>query len=381
MPLSNVEIREVDPAAHINDFIEAAFRAQAANPRWVAPLRIETRRIFRPRTSPFIRENKVRAFVAYENSVPVGRIAAIINHAFLKKYGADIGHFGLIEGIDDPRVFHALLDAAGAALREEGLHRMQGPFSFSINHESGLLVEGFEHPHRVRTNHAPPYYAAHIEAAGCHKVIDLLAASCDVARSDFPERVAAIAGKSDVAAKIETRGLTLASWKGSFPDVIALYNDAWRDNWGSVPVSVAEAQTIGRMMFPFAKPAWIRIAEWQGDPVAIVAQIPDLNEALRGLDGRLSPLGLGKVLWRIHIEGTKRTRIPMIGVARRWRGTRVGALAVSLLLAESIELARRGGVEDIEISWMLETNRAVLNLVASLPARTTRRFRLYERDT
>jgi GNAT superfamily N-acetyltransferase len=377
--LNNVEVREVHFDSGIDDFIDAAFRAQSANPCWVAPLRVETQTIFNPRMSPFIRENKVRAFVAFKDSVPVGRIASIVNRAFLEKYDGDIGHFGLIEGIDEPCVFEALLDAAARALREEGLRRMQGPFSFSINHESGLLVEGFEHPHRVRTNHAPPYYAKHIEDAGCRKIVDLLAANCHVAQSDFPARVATLAGKMEIAQAIRTYGLTLASWQTRFPLVLSLYNDAWRENWGSVPVSEAEARTISRMMLPFSKPAWIRIAEWREEPIAIVAQIPDMNEALAGLDGRLLPFGFARLLWRIHGRGTKGTRIPMIGIATRWRGTRVGAVAVSRLLAESIDLARAGGVEDIEISWMLETNRAVLNLVGSLPAKMTRRFRVYDR--
>lgn len=379
--LNNVEIRELNSNAGIDDFIDAAVRAQSGNPCWVAPLRHETRRILDPRTSPFVRENKVRAFVAFKNEEPVGRIVAIVNLAYLEKYGGDTGHFGLIEGIDDPFVFEALLETAAAALRAEGLRSMQGPFSFSINHETGLLVDGFEYPHRVRTNHAPPFYAAHLESAGCRKVIDLLAASCRAAQSEFPARVAALTRKADFAGGIETYGLTHATWHAGFPLVLALYNDAWRDNWGSVPVSEAEAKTIARMMLPVAKPAWIRIAKWQGDPIAIVAQIPDMNEALVGLDGRLFPSGFARLLWRIHARGTKRSRIPMIGVAGRWRGTRVGALAISLLLAESIELAQKGGVEDIEISWMLETNKAVLNLIGSLPARTTRRFRIYERAT
>lgn len=377
--MTHLEIREVHSHEDVEAFIEAAFRAQSGNSGWVAPLRAEMHRIFAPKTSPFIRENKVRAFVAFQESVPVGRIASIVNRAFSQKYGGDIGHFGLIEGIDDAAVFKGLIDTAAAALREDGLRRMQGPFSLSINHETGLLIEGFEHPHRVRTNHAPPYYAAHIEAAGCRKEIDLLAASCHVADSDFPARVAALVRKVDIRPKIETHGLTLASWKANFPRVLALYNDAWRDNWGSVPVSEAEAQMIARLTLPFSKPAWIRIAEWRGEPIAIVAQIPDMNEALAGLDGRLLPFGFVELMWRLHARGTRGTRIPMIGTANRWRGTRVGSLAVSLLLAESIELARKAGVEDIEISWMLETNRAVLNLVEGLPAHVTRRFRVYDR--
>jgi GNAT superfamily N-acetyltransferase len=378
--LAGIDVREVHAPAGLGSFIEAARRAQACNPRWVEPPHQEYSWVFDPRRSPLVIENDVHIFVAFMGDVPVGRIATIVNPSFLERHKSGIGQFGLIEGIDDPRVFAALLEAAAAELRKSGLCRMQGPFSLSINHEAGLLVEGFDEPHTVRTNHAPPYYGKHLEAAGCRKVMDLLAACCRVDRATFPAEVAAVAAKTPFARRITTRGLSRAGWWSSFPPILTLYNDAWRKNWGSVPVSEAEARMIADLMLPVTKPNWVRIAECEGEPIAVVAQIPDVNEALAGLHGRLLPFGFAKLLWRIHVRGTERTRIPMIGVASKWQGTRVGALAVSLLLAESIEQARKNNVREIEISWMLETNRAVLNLVERLPARITRRFRIFERS-
>jgi hypothetical protein len=377
--LVEIDVREVHAPSGLEAFIASARRAQAGNLHWVEPLHFELRLALDPRRSPLVTENEIRIFVAFKDGAPVGRIATIVNPSFLARHGCGTGHFGLIEGIDDPNVFTGLLDAAAATLRKAGLRRMQGPFSLSINHEAGLLVEGFDQPHTVRTNYAPAHYAKHLESAGCTKAMDLLAASCDVKRATFPAEVAAIAARSASTARISTRGLSLVGWWSSFPRVLSLYNDAWQQNWGSVPVSEAEAKMIARLMLPISKPEWVRIAEWQGETIAVVAQIPDVNEALAGLDGRLWPFGFATLLWRLHVRGTKRTRIPMIGVASKWRNTRVGALAVSLLLAEAIELARANDVEEIEISWMLETNRAVLNLVERLPARTTRRFRIYER--
>lgn len=378
--MAGIDVREVHAPAGLGSFIEAARRAQACNPRWVEPLHQELHWAFDPRRSPLVTENEVHILVAFMGDVPVGRIATIVNPSFLERHRSGTGHFGLIEGIDDPHVFAGLLDAAAATLRKAGLRRMQGPFSLSINHEAGLLVEGFDQPHTVRTNHVPPYYAKHMEAAGCHKAMDLLAACCKVDQVTFCAEVAAIAAKAPIAMQITTHGLSRAGWWSSFPRVLSLYNDAWEQNWGSVPVSEAEARMIARLMLPISKPDWVRIAEWQGESIAIVAQIPDVNEALAGLDGRLLPFGFATLMWTLHVRGTRRTRIPMIGVATKWRNTRVGALAVSLLLAESIEQARKGGVEEIEISWMLETNHAVLNLVERLHARMTRRFRIYERS-
>ncbi len=378
--MAAIDVREVHGPSGLGSFLDAARRAEAGNPRWVEPLHLDYRLAFDPGRSPLVTENEIRTFVAFKDDVPVGRIATIVSPAFLERHGSRTGHFGLLEGVDDPRVFTSLLDTAAATLRRAGLRSMQGPYGVSINHEAGLLIEGFEQPHTVRTNHAPPYYAKHLESAGCRKVMDLLAACCTVDQPRFCSEVAAVTAKASCASRISTQGLSLATWRSGFPRVMKLYNDAWQRNWGSVPVSEAEARMIARLMLPVSKPGWVRLAEWKGEPIAVVAQIPDVNEALAGLHGRLLPQGFATLAWRLHVRGTRRSRIPMIGVAPKWRGTRVGALAVCLLLAEAIEQARRGGVEEIEISWMLETNRAVLNLVGRLQARITRRFRIYERS-
>jgi GNAT superfamily N-acetyltransferase len=377
--LSDIDIREAQSRADFDAFVEAAHRAQAGNRHYVPLLRDEMHWAFDKKKSPLVRENDVRAFVAFRYGAAIGRIATIVNHTYLAKYENATGHFGLIQGINDPALFAALLDRAAEDLRGKGMQRMRGPFSLTVNHETGILIDGFEEPHVVRTNYSPPYYGQYIEAAGLTKSIDLLAAHCRVAESDFPARVAKLAEKSRVGKELKTYGLSYADWKSKFQLVLSLYNDAWAENWESVPVGPAEAKWIAGLVLPVSKPAWARIAEWRGEPVAIVSQIPDVNEAMADLDGNLMPFGWAKLMWRIHVAGTKRSRVPMIGVARKWRGTRVGSLAVSMLLAEAIEQAKAAGIEDMEISWMLETNHAILNLVESLPAKVTRKFRVYEK--
>jgi GNAT superfamily N-acetyltransferase len=377
--LSTIEIREAGSRADFDAFVEAAHRAQAGNKHYVPLLRDEMHWAFDKRKSPLVRENDVRAFVAYRDGIPIGRIASVVNRAHLAKYNDATGHFGLLQGIDDQALFAAMLERAAQDLRGKGMRRIQGPFSLTINHETGILIEGFDEPHVVRTNYSPPYYSRHIEAAGFKKSIDLLAAHCNVTQSNFPARVAKLAEKARLGSGLRTYGLTYADWNRKFQLVLSLYNDAGADNWGSIPVSPAEGKWITGLVLPVAKPAWARIAEWRGEPVAIVSQIPDVNEAMADLDGHLMPFGSAKLTWRIHVAGTKRSRVPMIGVARKWRGTRVGSLAVSMLLAQAIEQAKKAGIEDMEISWMLETNHAIRNLVESLPAKVTRKFRVYEK--
>ncbi len=370
-------VRKVQSPADVAAFIAAGKRAQIGNSRWIEPLRDETLRVFDKR-SPLMLENEIQPFIAFRDGQPAGRIVAVVNRAHLEKYHDACGHFGVIDAIDERDVFAVLLQHAADFLRARGLRRMRGPFSLSINHEAGLLVKGFDQPHVVRTNHAPPYYGRHIEALGLRKAMDLYAYICRIAESDFPERVAKTANRFDSAKQIQTYGLSLMRWPTEFSRVLRLYNDAWKNNWSSIPVSNAEARLIADLTLPVAKPSWIRIARWRGEDIAVVSQIPDVNEALVGLGGKLGPSGWARMLWRIHGRGTRMTRIPMIGIASGWQGTRIGSMAVSLLLAEAITKARGAGIEATEISWILETNQAMLNLARSLPAHHTRTFRIYE---
>jgi hypothetical protein len=364
--------------AGIAAFIAAGRRAQSVNPHWVEPVHEETRMLFDPRRTPFTRENAIRPFVAFRDGEPVGRIVATVDRAHLAKFDDRCGFFGFIDAIDDHEVFARLFAEAEQYLRAQGMAAVRGPFSLTINHESGLLVHGFDEPHVVRTNHSPPHYARHIEALGYVKAMDLVAYVCRVAEADLPARVARAAANRN-APRIEFQSLSLRHWNRDFPRILSLYNDAWSDNAWATPVGDEEARLIGRLMLPVCRPSWIRIATYEGEDVAVAVQIPDANEALRGLRGKLAPFGFAKLLWRIHVRGTRMTRAPMTGVAKKWRNTKVAAFAVSGLVARSIEDARKAGAEEIEYSWMLETNTVAINNVRRLPARHTRTFRIYER--
>lgn len=377
--MSGVRVIPADGGNAFSAFIAAGRRAQAANPRWVEPLHHEIRMTFDPRRAPFRRENVVQPFVALRDGEPVGRIVATIEAAHQRKYADACGTFGFIDAIDDREVFEALFSTAEDFLREKGMRLVRGPFSLTINHESGLLVDGFDEKHVVRTNHSPPHYARHIEALGYRKAMDLVAYVCRVAESGAPERVArAIGGGRNQ--EIEIQSLSLRTWRRDFPRVLALYNDAWSDNAWATPVGPDEAKFIANLTLPACRPGWIHIATRRGEDVAVFVQIPDANEALLGLHGRLFPFGLAKFLWRVHVSGTRTTRVAMAGVARKWRNTRIAVAAASTLAARVIEDARKAGVEEIEFSWMLETNAAAINAVRSSPARLTRTFRIYERS-
>ncbi len=376
--MSDVKVAPVADRAGMAAFLAAARRAQSVNPQWVEPVHDEIRALFDPRRTPFTRENAIQPFVAFRGGEPVGRIVATIDRAHLAKHKDDCGFFGFIDAIDDDAVFAALFQEAEQFLRAKGMKAARGPFSLTINHESGLLVDGYDQPHVVHTNHAPPHYARHIEALGYKKAMDLVAYVVRPQEAMTPERLARLSGDQTVR-EIEIQTLSLASFGRGFPRLLALFNDAWSDNIWATPVSDEEAKLIARLMLPVAKPKWMHIARYKGEDVAIAVQIPDVNEALAGLNGKLLPFGAAKLMWRIHVRGTKRTRVPMVGVARKWRGSKPALLASSSLFARAIEDARKAGVEQIEYSWMLETNHFALNALKRVGARLSRTFRIYER--
>jgi len=256
-----------------------------------------------------------------------------------------------------------------------------GPFSASINHEVGLLIEGFDQPHMVRTNYAPPYYARRLEALGFTKAMDLIAFGMDTGEvlEEPMRRIRALHAAWKHRDELKTYALNYRTWRGAFKRLLDLFNDAWSENWGAVPVSGAEVDYIAKLMLPVIKPSWIRIAEWRGEPIGIVAMIPNANEAFIKLRGKLLPFGWLRLMTQIHLTGTRTARLPMAGIIRKWRDTRVGQMAMNRLMMEMALTARKNRIFQVEISWVLETNVHAIQGVEMFGARPIRRFRIYQR--
>ncbi|MDR6285238.1 GNAT superfamily N-acetyltransferase [Methylopila jiangsuensis] len=372
-----VEIRPLTSKRDVKAFWRAGLAAQGRDPNYAPPLLHELNVTITPRNTPFARANDGQAWTAFRDGEPVGRIYAVKNHAHLAAHGDATGQFGFLEAIDDDAVWEALFETAFGFLRGRGLTRVTGPYSASVNHECGLLVKGYGTPSTTHTNYAPPYYAARLEKLGFRPAKDIVGYEGDVNASRLPERVA--------RARARWRGsrdLTLRSAVG--PDAVAqindVYNDGWSGNWGAVPVSIEEARFLAELAQPILPRDWTVIADWRGEPIGVLTMAPDVNQAIHDLGGRLAPFGWAKMLWRLKVSGLNRVRVPVIGVRRGWRGTRVGAMAAAALLADAVEKARKAGAERMEVSWMLKDNRNVINLVAGMPAELTKVWRIYERE-
>jgi hypothetical protein len=377
-----LEIRLVRTRRDMNGFIRAAYRAQGQNPKWAPALDVEAHEFFDPKHSPFAKENEIECYVALRDGEPVGRIAAIVNRSSLQYRNDETGHFGFIEAIDDHEVFSALIGEASRFLASRGLKRIMGPFSASINHEVGILIYGFDETHMVRTNYAPPYYARHLEALGFTKAMDMIAfeTKTDASIDEKLQRIRSADARWKGRGDLKTYGLTYRTWFPSFKRLLGLFNDAWSENWGAIPISDAEVAYIAKLMLPVIKPSWIRIAEWQGEPVGIVAQIPNANEAFAKLKGKLLPFGWASLLNTIHIAGTRSSRIPIAGSVKKWRNSRVGHMAMARMMLESFEIARANKIDRVEISWVLETNIHAVQSIELFGAKAIRKFRIFERQ-
>ena len=376
--MSDFDVRPVGEGAGLEDFITVARLGEASNRQWVEQLHDEFRQMFNAKKSPFLQDKAVQAFVAYRDGRPVGRIAATVDAAHQGKYGDQCGFFGFLEAIEDRGCFKALFESAEAFLRERGMIKARGPFGLNINGESGLLVEGFDEAHITQTNHCPRYYSQMVELLGYGKAIDLYAFICDVRRSDLPDRVARDTARSGLP-KIDIRSGSYRTFYKDVATMVEFYNDAWSDNLWAVPISPEEARFMANMMLPVIKPSWLGFASYKGELVSLVAQIPDINEALQGLEGRLFPIGLPKLLWRLHVHGTRRGRVMLAATAKKWRGSVVGVSALAQLMAKSVRDAQDAGLEEVEYSWILGANRAAIAPVLGIPARKSRVFRIYEK--
>jgi len=357
-------------------FIKVPWSIYAGDHCWIPPLLFERKEHLSAK-NPYFRHAKWQAWVAFRDDKPVGRISAQVDQLRLDRFQDDTGLFGFLEAIDDPEVFRLLLETACDWLRENGMKRVQGPFNFSINDECGLLVDGFDRPPSVMMGHARPYYADRIDALGYNKAKDLLAYSLDM---DFalPRAMSRLIERS--ADQLTVSPLRRTHLKEELATLRDLFNDSWANNWGFVPFTREEFDELGRNLARLVDADLIQVAAVDGKSAAMIVALPNLNEAARDLDGRLLPLGWLKLLWRLKRHKLKTARVTLMGVRREYQTSRLGmALAYKVINAVRLALINKG-VDEVEMSWILEDNNNMRHVLESLGGVPYKRYRIYEKD-
>jgi hypothetical protein len=372
-----VEVRPVGSRRDLRAFIDLPYELYANDPVWVPPLLSEQRHQFSPR-SAFFQHAQVRFFVAYRDGRPVGRISAQIDDLRTERYDDATGHFGMLEAIDDPAVFAALLGAAEEWLRAQGMRRVIGPFNLSINGDIGLLIEGFEHPPVFLTGHGRPYYDVRVQEVGYHKAKDVVAYSLDPSATP-PRTMVESARRAREAARVRIRPLDKSRLKEETAVISEVFNDAWANNWSFVPFTQAEfAELAGALKYLVPRDL-VQFAEVDGETAAMLVIVPNLNELIGDLHGRLLPLGWLKLLWRLRFRRPHSARVALMGVRQKFHTSSLAmALVFGLIEAVRASSATRG-MRYLEMGWVLEDNFALLRLMRLLGGHQYKSYRVYEK--
>jgi hypothetical protein len=363
----------------IGDFLAVPFSIYAGDRNWVAPLFLERREHLDEKKNPYFTHADVQLFVAYRDGKPIGRVSAQIDRLRLDRFRDATGQFGFIEAPDDRVVFKALTDAAENWLRRRGMRRVQGPFSFSINDETGLLINGFDRPPSMMMGHAKPYYAVHLEALGFDKIKDVIAYDYD-ARNPLPRAMQAMVDKATGAGTMQIRPFNKKELAGELNIVIDIFNDAWSDNWGFVPMTREEITALGNYLKMLVKDDYIAIATYKGEPAAMAVSLPNINQWIADLNGKLLPFGWAKLAYRLLAKPPGSVRIPLMGVRKKYHGTPLGsALAIGVIgRIRACHLAR--GTHLAELSWVLEDNMSMRRMIEALGAVPYKTYRIYEKE-
>jgi len=371
-----LRIISVEGRRRLRQFIRLPWSIYANDPAWIPPLLIERREHLSKR-NPFFEHAECKFWLAYRGERPVGRISAQVDQLHLQRYEDSTGFFGLLEAEDDPETFQVLMDTAEKWLSNQGMRRILGPFNLSINQECGLLVEGFDTHPMVMMGHARPYYGARVEENGYRKEKDLLAYCIDV---DFELTKAMRAVIKRAARRVSIRSLRRERFGEELEILQDIFEDAWSENWGFVPFTKAEFKHLGQNLKHLVHTEYVQIAEVDGSPDAMIIGVPNVNEIIKDLNGRLLPFGWLKLLWRLKVARPKTARVPLMGVRKRYHNSLLGA-ALALMVVERVRrLGVKYGAKKVELSWILEDNEGMRNILESMGGVVYKRYRIFAKD-
>lgn len=360
----------------VEEFCEFVYRYRGREPHWIPPLRRDQRVLLDRSRHPFHEHAQVEYFLARRNGETLGRIAAIENFAHNIHHHEKVGFFGFLEAVNDGAVFKQLLRAAEVWCRRRGLTALRGPCSFSTNEECGLLVENYDSDPAIMMGYHPPHYREHVEACGYRKAEDLL--GYWLGRDIFQDRILRLAravekrlGREGLTA--ETRPVDMHRWREELDRVIQIYNGAWENNWGFVPMTEQEITFIARELKPIINPDLARFVLINGEVGGFVLALPDYNIVLKHLEGRLGPKQIALAL--ALRKQVKQIRLIMMGLLEDYRGK-----GLDIIMYRDIhDQCLNHGIQEGELSWLLERNAPMVHAAEAMGARPFKRYRIYEK--
>jgi GNAT superfamily N-acetyltransferase len=380
---SEIVITPIASKAERKAFVDLAYRLNASDPAWVPPLRMEALELITPGKNPFFDHADVQLFLARRDGKVAGRISAHIDHLAIamdpaQGMGPGTGNWGLLEA-EDQEVASALITRAEQWLREHGMTRVLAPLSMSIWEEPGQLVRGFDQPPTVMMGHQPQRYQHYIEALGYAHAKSLLTYELDIT-GGFPPLVQRIVQSGERNSKIRIRKVDKSKFDAEARLILHILNDAWSDNWGFVPFTEREIGYAGKKFKPIVREDLIMIAEYEGEPVAFMMTLPDLNQVLKPMGGRLFPFNWIKLLWWLRKPATKTMRVPLMGVLKKHQSSRL-ASQLAFMMIEYIRRAAMPvyGSERGEIGWILDDNQGMNAIAEAIESKVNKEYVIYQK--
>jgi len=371
-----VAVQPVESRRDLKEFIELPYRLHSTSGVWVPPLRLERRLFLNRRLNAFFSHGDAQLFLARRDSRVVGRLSAHYDDAFNAFHANRWGMFGFLELEDDPDVLPLLLAAAERWLHSRGRDHMIGPMDFTMNDESGVMIEGFERAPLIKQPWHPPYYRRRVEEAGLSKAMDLLMWELQISdRERMLPIIFKLAGEVEPRHGIRLRKMSRRSLRRDMDRFAEVYNSAWDENWGFSPYSKRDLDAYTAELQLVFDPHWFMVAETaEGETAAIAITVPDVNQVLARMNGRLLPLGW----W--HFARRRRTmdrvRVGFLGVKPEFQHTGVAAK----LYVEHFDMASATPQKWGEMGWILETNTNMNRAMEAMGGRIVRRYRVYERE-
>ena len=386
MAHAEVVITPVSGKADFNAFIDLAYQHNADDPNYVPQLRSEEVAKFTPKGNPFFEHARIQLFLACRSGAVVGRISAHIDELAIAQpaeqgMGPGTGNWGALEA-EDEGIARQLIAAAEDWLRGQGMTRVLAPMNLSVWEEPGLLVKGHDHPPMVMMGHQSPKFQPWIEGAGYVHAKSLYTYDLDI-RKGFPPLIQRIVQSGEKNPRIRIREVELAHFDREARIICEILNDAWSDNWGFVPFTEAEIIHTGKKLKPLVKPDLIRIAELEGEPVAFMMTLPDLNQVQKravGKNGKPSPLGWARLalwLWRPKPADM---RVPLMGVKKRLQASRLASQLAFMM----IEFIRRAAIarydgRRAEIGWVLDDNQGMNAIADAIDSKINKEYTIYQK--
>ncbi|MCK6590320.1 MAG: hypothetical protein HUU21_38110 [Polyangiaceae bacterium] len=378
-----IEIRELredekGKRSGIKDFLGVVDRIYEADPNYVRPLDLDLEDRLNRTKNPFFEHAEAAVWVAYKDGRPVGRITAQVDHEHLKIHKDEAGFFGFLDTIDDPEVAAALLAEAERWVKARGMKRIRGPMSLSINEEIGCLVEGFDTPPMILMPHHLPYQGGLIERAGYHKLKDVYAWTYDIGA--VPARAQRAHDEIAAMPEVTTRPVDPKHFLRDVRLIMEIFNDAWSDNWGFVPMTEKEMIKLAKDLELILLPELTKLTFINGEAAAVAMGLPNINEMIKDLKGQLFPLGLPKLLYRLKVRGPKSGRLIILGINKKWRHVRRYAGLSAFLYVQMNRSAHLLGLKGGELGWTLEDNAAINAGIRLMGGRIYKRYRIFERE-